>query len=97
MYVCMCILIVLILCMIKVRVIALGKLIGLLFLFYPPSLFVFENSKTTKNELARPVMGTIFLVYIYICVSVCMSTICQMHRRNYVAQTLACSKSVLGV
>ena len=24
--------------------------------------FVFENSKNTRNELARPVMGTIFLV-----------------------------------
>ena len=34
-----------------------------LLLFYPPPLcFVFENSKNTRNELARPVMGTIFLV-----------------------------------
>ena len=45
------------------NVITLGKLIGLLFLFCPPPLyFVFENSKNTRNELARPVMGTIFLV-----------------------------------
>ena len=40
------------------NVITLGKFIGLLFLSYPPSsLFVFENSKNTRNELARPVMG----------------------------------------
>ena len=40
-------------------------LIGLL-LFCPPTslfYFVFENSKNTRKELARPVMGTIFLVY----------------------------------
>ena len=42
------------------NVITLGKLIGLLFLFSSPSLyFVFENS---RNELARHVMGSIFLV-----------------------------------
>ena len=40
----------------------LGKLIGLLFCL-PSSLLLFvENSKNTRNELARPVMGTIFLV-----------------------------------
>ena len=37
-------------------VITLGKLIGLLFLF--SSLFC------KRNDLARPVMGTIFLVFI---------------------------------
>ena len=31
---------------------------------YPP-VNVYRNS---RNELARPVMGTIFLVYIYMCV-----------------------------
>ena len=42
------------------NVITLSKLIALLFLFCSPSLyFVFENS---RNELARPVMGSIFLV-----------------------------------
>ena len=42
------------------NVITLSKLIGLLLLFCPPPLyFVLENS---KNELAHPVMGTIFLV-----------------------------------
>ena len=46
------------------NVITLGKLIGLLLLFCPtpPLYFVFENSKNTRNELARPEMGTIFLV-----------------------------------
>ena len=42
-------------------VITLGKLIGLLFLFClpPPLNYVFE---TKRNDLACPVMGTIFLV-----------------------------------
>ena len=42
------------------NVITLGKLIGLLFLFCLPLLFL----KTKMNDLARPVMGTIFLVYV---------------------------------
>ena len=46
------------------NVITLGKLIGLLFCSLPPLYFVFENSKNTRNELARPAMGTIFLVII---------------------------------
>ena len=41
-----------------------GKLIGLLFCSLPPLYFVFENSINTRNDLARPVMGTIFLVLI---------------------------------
>ena len=46
------------------NVITLGKLIGLLFLFCPPLLSIMfnENFKNTRNELAHPVMGTIFLV-----------------------------------
>ena len=46
------------------NVITLGKLIGLLLLFCPPPplYFVSLNSTNTRNELARPVMGTIFLV-----------------------------------
>ena len=48
------------------NVITLGKLIGLLlFCPPPPFYFVFENSnahKYTRNELARLVMGTIYLV-----------------------------------
>ena len=46
------------------NVITLSKLIGLLLLCCPPPLyFGLENSKNTRNELTRPVMGTIFLVY----------------------------------
>ena len=64
------------LCMTKVRVrwcsvvcgecyITLGKLFKSVVLFTTPYYFVFENSNLisyTQNELARPVMGTIFLV-----------------------------------
>ena len=46
------------------NVITLGKLIGLLFLFCLPLL---SNLllKTKRNDLAHPVMGTIFLVNVY--------------------------------
>ena len=44
------------------NVITLGKMIGLLFCSLPPLYIVFENSKNTRNEHTRPVMGTIFLV-----------------------------------
>ena len=43
------------------NVITLGKLIGLLFLFCHPLLSILFL-KTKRNDLARPVMGTIFLV-----------------------------------
>ena len=43
------------------NVITLGKLIGLLFLFCLPLLSIL-CLKTKRNDLARPVMGTIFLV-----------------------------------
>ena len=44
------------------NVITLGSVV---FVLSPPPLyFVFENSKNTRNELARPVMGTIFLVHV---------------------------------
>ena len=45
------------------NVITLGKLIGLLFLFCLPLLSILFL-KTKRNDLTRPVMGTIFLVYI---------------------------------
>ena len=45
------------------NVIPLSKLIGLLFLFCLPLLSILFL-KTKRNDLARPVMGTIFLVYI---------------------------------
>ena len=43
------------------NVLTLGKLIGLLFLFCLPLLSILFL-KTKMNDLARPVMGTIFLV-----------------------------------
>ena len=43
------------------NVITLGKLIGLLFLFCLLLLSILFL-KTKRNDLARPVMGTIFLV-----------------------------------
>ena len=58
------------------NVITLGKLIGLLFLFCLPLLSILFL-KTKRNDLARPVMGTIFLVYI--CMSVCRY-VCRMSR-----------------
>ena len=42
------------------NVITLGKLIGLLFLFCLPLSILFLRTK--RNDLAHPVMGTIFLV-----------------------------------
>ena len=48
------------------NVITLGKLIGLLFLFCLPLLSILFL-KTKRNDLARPVMGTIFLVYSLTC------------------------------
>ena len=45
------------------NVITLGKLIGLLFLFSLPLLSILFL-KTKRNDLARPVMGTIFLVFL---------------------------------
>ena len=44
------------------NVIPLSKLIGLLFLFCPLLLSILFF-KTKRNDLARPIMGTIFLVY----------------------------------
>ena len=43
------------------NVITLGKLMGMLFLFCLPLLSILFL-KTKRNDLARPVMGTIFLV-----------------------------------
>ena len=49
------------------NVITLGKLIGLLFLFCLPLLSILFL-KTKRNDLARPVMGTIFLVVVVVVV-----------------------------
>ena len=51
------------------NVITLGKVIGLSYLFClplpPPLYFVLQNFKNKRNDLARPVMGTIFLVIVF--------------------------------
>ena len=47
------------------NVIPLSKLIGLLFLFCLP-LPSISFLKTKRIDLARPVMGTIFLVYVLV-------------------------------
>ena len=68
------------LCMIKARVrwctCSLWRmllLIGLLILLSPPPLyFVFDNSKTKRNDLARTVMGTIFCLCMY-------TLLCSLH------------------
>ena len=58
------------------NVVPLSKLIGLLFLFCLPLLSILFL-KTKRNDLARPVMGTIFLVFILsVC---CMSVVCQIN------------------
>ena len=51
------------------NILTLGKLLSLWFLFPPPFYFFFDISNLLsyiqnnfKHELARPVMGTIFLV-----------------------------------
>ena len=47
------------------KVITLGKLIDLLLLYCLPLLSIlFLKHLNKRNDLARPVMGTIFLVYI---------------------------------
>ena len=50
------------------NVITLGKLIGLLFLFCLPLLSILFL-KTKRKNLARPVMGTIFLVNLLILIA----------------------------
>ena len=58
------------------NVIPLSKLIGLLFLFCLPLLSILFL-KTKRNDLARPVMGTIFLVSLIYMLSVCL--VCQIN------------------
>ena len=62
------------------NVIPLSKLIGLLFLFCLPLLSILFL-KTKRNDHARPVMGTIFLVIIIIEISrdVHVSVVCQIN------------------
>ena len=103
------------------NILTLGKLLSLWFCFLLHSILFFISQTfyhtykiISRYELARPIMGTIFLVgrakraphwgvqsrfrVIYICMSVgmyvCLSW-SKKHRRKYVGQTRACSKSVL--
>ena len=79
------------------NVITLGKLISLLFLFCLPLLSILFL-KTKRNDLARPVMETIFLV-IYNMLSVCrsMSVACQINCVGGITCVpRACSKSFFG-
>ena len=79
------------------NVIPLSKLIGLLFLFCLPLLSILFL-KTKRNDLARPVMGTIFLVYISCRYVVCrMSVVCQINCVGGITcGPRACSKSLCG-
>ena len=80
------------------NILTLGKLLSLWFCFLLHSI-LFLISQTSyrtykiisRYELARPIMGTIFQVCRYVCLSWS-----KKRRRNYVGQTRACSKSVLG-
>ena len=81
------------------NILTLGKLLSLWFYFLLHSILFLISQTSYRTykiissyELARPVMGTFFLVYImYVCLSWS-----KKHRQNYVDQTRACSKSVLG-
>ena len=68
------------------NILTLGKLLSLWFCFLLHSILFFMSQISYRTykiiscyELARPVMGTIFLVYIqYVCRYVGMSVICQI-------------------
>ena len=73
------------------NVITLGELIGLLFLFCLPLLSILFL-KTKRNDLARPVMGTIFLV-----LSVCrMSFVCQINCVGGITWPMRMLKVIFG-
>ena len=65
------------------NVITLGKLIGLLFLFCLPLLSIL-SLKTKRNELARPVMGTIFLVIGERVKRARHTQVCSIENRGYI-------------
>ena len=100
------------------NILTLGKLLSLWFCFFLHSILFLISQISYRTykiissyELARPIMGTIFLVNWAseasptlgcsieisrdICRYVCLSW-SKKRRRNYVGQTRACSKSVLG-
>ena len=62
------------------NVITLGKLIRLLLSSFPLLLLLSVNvhTKDTRNELARLIMGTTFLVYIH------MYSVTKIHRKIHV-------------
>ena len=68
------------------NVIPLSKLIGLLFLFCLPLLSILFL-KNKRNDLARPVMGTIFLVYSANVVKGIMQNQNQTNKTNFQLQT----------
>ena len=72
-------------------------LFSILFLKTPTSCHAYKL--ISRNELARPAMGTIFLIYISVCLQLSMGKQynAKMRGRNHVVQTRACSKSVLEV
>ena len=60
------------------------------------------TQRISRNELARPIMDTIFLVYICVCLRLSMGNpyknlYAKMCGWNYLVQIRLCSKSVLGV
>ena len=65
------------------NVITLGKLIGLLFLFCLPLLSILFL-ETKRNDLARPVMGTIFLVIGERTKRARHSQVCSIENRGYI-------------
>ena len=65
------------------NVITLGKLIGLLFLFCLPLLSILFL-KIKMNDLARPVMGTIFLVIGERAKRARHSHVCSIENRGYI-------------
>ena len=65
------------------NVITLGKLIGLLFLFCLPLLSILFL-KTKRNDLTRPVMGTIFLVIGERAKRARHSQVCSIENRGYI-------------
>ena len=88
------------------NILTLGKLLSLWFCFLLHSI-LFLISQTSYRiykiissyELARPIMGTIFLVYYVVGMSVCrsMSVVCQINCVGGITyDPRACSKSFFG-
>ena len=83
------------------NILTLGKLLSLWFCFLLHSILFFISQTSSRTYkiissyvLARPIMGTIFLVNIYIYVG--MSVVVQKSVGGITWAKRACSKSVLG-